>query len=150
MTTPAHNGKITHTYWVNYPAHEPREGDPNYVDFEAYRRRTKDTAKCAMGIHRNDFSECVGQLELHHSHIEFSLQNGVNLEWLEIDYPGVSDPHHVGAWVESAQNLLWLCEWHHRGAGGVHVASSSDYEAEKYVRHLITAKNEIPKSLGIQ
>jgi hypothetical protein len=43
----------------------------------------------------------------------------------------------VGAWVESADNLQWLCEFHHRGHGGVHIASSSDYEAERYVRGLI-------------
>jgi len=54
------------------------------------------------------------------------------------DYPGVSDPNKVGEWVESALNLLWLCEFHHRGHGGVHVASSSDFEAEKYVRGLIS------------
>jgi hypothetical protein len=138
MTTPAHDGRITHSYWIHYPEHEPRRGDPNYTDFEAYRRRTEKTAKCSVGQHRNDFSECSGGLELHHSHIEFSLTNGVNLAWLEVDYPGVSDPDHVGKWVESADNLLWLCEWHHRGAGGVHVASSSDYEAEHYVAHLIS------------
>jgi hypothetical protein len=88
-------------------------------------------------LHRNDYSECHGGLELHHSHVEFSLQNGVDLAWLEKDYPGISDPDTVGAWVESADNLLWLCEFHHRGHGGVHVSSASDFEAEKYVKGLI-------------
>lgn len=123
---------------MHYPEHPAREGDPHYVDFEAYRKRTKATAKCAIGLHRNDFSECAGGLELHHAHVEFSLQNGVDLQWLETDYPGISDPEHVGAWVESASNLMWLCEFHHRGHGGVHVASASDFEAEKYVRGLIS------------
>jgi hypothetical protein len=97
-----------------------------------------------MGAHRSDFSECTldRPLELHHAHIEFSLQNGVDLKWLEVDYPGVSNPDEVGAWVESASNLLWLCEFHHRGAGGVHTASASDYEAEKYVRSLISSIND--------
>jgi len=137
MSTPAHDQKVTRSYTVHYPEHLPRKSDPHYRDFDAYRRRTKKTAKCSIGEHRNDFSECAGTLELHHSHIEFSLQNGVDLKWLEKDYPGVSDPNKVGEWVESAQNLLWLCEFHHRGHGGVHVASSSDFEAEKYVRGLI-------------
>ena len=137
MSTPAHDQKVTRSYTVHYPEHLPRKSDPHYRDFDAYRRRTKKTAKCSIGEHRNDFSECAGSLELHHSHIEFSLQNGVDLKWLEKDYPGVSDPNKVGEWVESAQNLLWLCEFHHRGHGGVHVASSSDFEAEKYVRGLI-------------
>lgn len=134
----AHDQKVTHSYSIHYPAHSPREGDPNYVDFEAYRRKTVKAAKCSVGAHRDDYSECVGGLELHHAHIEFALQNGVNLRWLERDYPGVSDPASVGAWVESADNLMYLCEFHHRGHGGVHVASASDYEAERYVQGLIS------------
>lgn len=133
----AHDQNVTHHYLIHYPPHPPRTSDPHYVDFEHYRRTTHATAKCAIGEHRNDFTECEGLLELHHAHVEFSLQNGISLEWLEKDYPGISDPDTVGAWVESAQNLLWLCTFHHVGAGGVHVVSSSDYEAEKYVRGLI-------------
>jgi len=136
----AHTQSEAHKYVMHYPAHPARTADPHYVDFEAYRARTKATAACAVGQHRNDFSECSldKPLELHHAHVEFALQNGVDLSWLERDYPGISDPSSVGAWVESAQNLLWLCEFHHRGHGGVHVASASDYEAEKYVKGLIS------------
>jgi hypothetical protein len=134
----AHTQVSSHKYLMHYPEHPARKDDPHYVDFEAYRKKTKTEAKCAIGEHRNDYSECSGGLELHHAHIEFSLQNGVDLKWLEADYPGISDPDHVGSWVESADNLLWLCEFHHRGHGGVHVATASDYEAEKYVRELIS------------
>ena len=83
MSTPAHDQKVTRSYTVHYPEHLPRKSDPHYRDFDAYRRRTKKTAKCSIGEHRNDFSECAGSLELHHSHIEFSLQNGVDLKWLD-------------------------------------------------------------------
>jgi hypothetical protein len=139
MTVEKHDQNVTHRYIVHYPAHPERTSDPHYVDFNHYRQKTKDTAQCSVGLHRNDFSECTldQPLELHHSHVEFSLQNGVELKWLEVDYPGISDPDSVGAWVESAANLEWLCEFHHRGAGGVHTAAASDYEAEKYVRGLI-------------
>jgi len=138
----AHDQVITNSYVVHYPPHEPRESDPHYKDFNAYRAHTKDAAKCAIGEHREDFSECDGGLELHHAHIEFSLQNGVDLKWLEADYPGVSNPEIVGEWVESAANLIWLCEKHHRGVGGIHHASASDFEAEKYVRNLIGKKDK--------
>lgn len=40
--------------------------------------------------------------------------------------------------MESAANLEWLCEFHHRGHGGVHVASSADFEAEKFIKGLIS------------
>lgn len=137
--TDAHDQAETHRYTVRFPAHPAREDDPHYRDFEAYRRRTHATAQCAVGAHRGDFTECSldKPLELHHTHVEFALQNGVDLAWLERDYPGISNPDDVGAWVESAENLTWLCEFHHRGHGGVHVASAADFEAEKYVRGLI-------------
>lgn len=134
----AHEQGVTRHYTLHYPEHPARKDDPHYVDFEAFRKRTKADAQCAIGKHRNDFSECAGQLELHHAHVEFALQNGVDLRWLEADYPGISDKANVGAWVESGDNLEWLCEFHHRGHGGVHIASASDFEAEKYVRGLIT------------
>jgi hypothetical protein len=148
--TEEHDQLVSHRYVVHFPDHEPRRGDPTYRDFNAYRRRTKATAKCAIGEHRDDFSECdlENPLELHHAHIEFALQNSIDLKWLAKDYPGVDDPKKVGAWVESGDNLLWLCRAHHRGPGGVHVASASDYEASKYIRHLISAyeKDDINKA----
>ena len=135
--TKAHDQKVTHRYVVHYPEHLPREGDPHYVDFEAYRRRTEATAVCAFAQATGVTSECRGGLELHHSHVEFSLQNGIDLAVLEKAYPGISDPTQVGAWVESAENLEWLCMWHHRGQGGKHSAAVADYEAERFVRGLI-------------
>jgi hypothetical protein len=139
----AHGQVVTRRYVLHYPAHPAREQDPHYADFEHYRRAHIATARCAVGAHRGDYSECSSGdssdgLELHHAHVEFALQNGVELAWLERDYPGISDPSQVGAWVESALNLAFLCEFHHRGHGGVHVASASDYEAEKYVRGLVS------------
>lgn len=137
--TDAHDQRVTHHYVVHYPPHDPREGDPHYRDFEAYRRRTHATARCAFAVSAGTDAECDHDhpLELHHSHIEFSLQNGVDLSVLEREYPGVSDPSTVGAWVESAQNLEWLCVFHHRGPGGKHTAAAADYEAQRFVRNLI-------------
>ncbi len=140
---PAHSQAITHHYMMHYPEHPARTNDPHYKDFEALRAQLKanpNTWQCAIGAHRNDFSECdsAHPLELHHAHVEFALQNGIDLAWLEKDYSGISDPTMVGAWVESANNLIVLCQFHHRGTGGVHVASASDYEASHYVRGLIS------------
>ena len=137
MTVPAHDQAVTRHYVVRYPDHPERKSDPHYADFNSFRRRTHKTAKCAIGLHRNDFSECGGQLELHHTHVEFALQNGIDLAWLEVDYPGISNPDSVGAWVESGTNLMWLCLRHHRGDNGIHVLSSADFEAQKYVKGLI-------------
>jgi hypothetical protein len=81
-------------------------------------------------------------LELHHAYVEFSLQNGIELSALEKDFPGISDPSQVGAWVESDVNFRWLCVFHHRAAGGAHTASHSDWTAEQYVRGLISPPNK--------
>ena len=70
--------------------------------------------------------------------MEFSLQNGVSLTALEKDYPGISDPSQVGAWVESEQNFRWYCAYHHRSQAGAHSASHSDFEASAYVYGLIS------------
>ncbi len=135
---PAHDQNTTRHYQLHFPPHPPREDDPHYRDFEAFRRRTKDTARCQFAVDTGDDSECRGGLELHHTHVEFSLQNGVDLARLEHLYPGISNPHEVGAWVESAANLMWLCAFHHRGHGGVHTAAAADFEASKWVRGLIS------------
>ena len=135
--TAAHDQAETRHYLMHYPEHPAREDDPHYADFEAYRRRTHTTAVCKFAEETGDASECHGTLELHHAHVEFSLQNGIALERLEHLYPGISDPSTVGAWVETADNLIWLCAWHHRGHGGVHTAAAADYEASKWVRGLI-------------
>ena len=159
----AHDQVESHRYTVHYPPHPARKDDPHYVDFDHYHRTHGPTARCAialrfepggapaplLGGHGGYPKRLIGDgelaagcdltrpIELHHAHVEFSLQNGVDLAVLEKDYPGISDPTQVGAWVESEANFEWLCVFHHRGHGGVHVAAASDFEAERYVRGLI-------------
>jgi hypothetical protein len=132
----AHDASTSHRYTVHYPEHGPRPSDPHYKDFEAYKKKYKSTAKCYVG-ERAGISSCAGGLELHHSHIEFSLTNGVNFEALEKDYPGISTDQ-VGQWIESDPNLRWLCTFHHRGHGGAHVATHSDWESQLYVTGLLS------------
>lgn len=160
----AHDGKVSHGYTIHYPAHPARKDDPHYVDFDHFHRKFGPTARCAfavrfepegaaaplLGGHGGYAHRLIGEgelragcdlahpMELHHAHVEFSLQQGVDLAVLEADYPGISDPAQVGAWVESADNFEWLCVFHHRGHGGVHVAAAADFEAERYVRGLIS------------
>lgn len=148
----AHDAPQTHHYLVHFPPHPARTKDPHYVDFNHYHNKTRSTARCYVG-ERIGFGGCVDAqgnpctidkegkqsgLELHHAHVEFSLQNGVSLEALEKDYPGISKIDEVGAWVETEANFRWLCVFHHRGASGAHTASHSDWEASQYVMGLIS------------
>lgn len=148
----AHDGKQTHHYTVHFPPHPARTSDAHYVDFHHYHTKYRPTARCFIGekIGFDDCRDAQGEpvtisadgqqsgLELHHAYVEFSLQNGVDLAALEKDFPGISNPDEVGAWVESDVNFRWLCVFHHRGAGGAHTASHSDWTAEQYVRGLIS------------
>lgn len=153
---PAHEQAETHRYVVHFPPHPARKDDPHYVDFDHYHRSHRARARCYVG-ERIGFGDCrddMGRpcvidangtqsgLELHHSHVEFSLQNGIDLAALEKDFPGVSDRTNVGAWVESDVNFRWLCCFHHRGPGGAHTASHSDWEASQYVPGLISGVSD--------
>lgn len=139
---PAHEQKVTHSYVLSYPAHEPRESDPHKPDFEEWKRRRREegTYYCDFAHdHRGgDTSECdmENPLEAHHSKIEFAMVNEVDLALLEKDYPGISQ-QEIGAWLDSAPNLTLYCRNHHRGPMGVHSASYSDFTSEMYVRNLI-------------
>jgi hypothetical protein len=147
----AHDHQVHNSYVIHYPDHAPREGDPQYKDFNAYHRKTRKTARCHVG-QRIGYESCKDAqgnpcppagdsqpgLELHHAHIEFALLNGVSLTALEMDYPGVSDPESVGKWVESAENLRWLCVHHHRGLAGAHKVAHSDWEGSRYINGLIS------------
>jgi hypothetical protein len=156
---PAHDQAITHHYVVHFPPHPARVSDPHYKDFNAYHNKTRATARCYVG-ERVGYGDCLDAqgnaclpladggeqpgLELHHAHVEFSLQNGISLTALEQDYPGISDPTQVGSWIESGANFRWLCVFHHRGQGGAHTASHADFEASLYVFGLIS-----PKAAGL-
>lgn len=161
----AHDAQQTHRYVMHFPPHAPRTGDPHYKDFHAYHKKYGPGARCAFAVHatladdeaperqtkepyrlvgpgeKRAGCDITHPIELHHSHVEFSLQNGVDFAILEKDYPGISNPNEVGAWVESGANFTWYCCWHHRGAGGAHSAAASDFEAERYVNGLISKVN---------
>ncbi len=152
VATPAHDQTESHHYIVHFPAHPARVNDPHYKDFDAYHRKNRPTARCYIGEHIG-FADCKDAqghpvtidangeqsgIELHHAHIEFALQNSVDLAALEVDYPGISNPDEVGAWVETGANFRWLCVFHHRAEGGAHTASHSDWEAGQYVLGLIS------------
>lgn len=152
--TPAHVQVSSHRYWVHFPPHPARVDDPHYKDFDHYHRTTRPTARCYVG-ERIGFDECLDAkgasvvvgadgeqsgLELHHAHIEFALQQGVDLGALEADYPGISDPDSVGAWVETGANFRWLCVRHHRAEAGAHTITHSDWEAGQYVPGLIAGQ----------
>lgn len=135
--TPAHEQSIANRYVISYPEHSAREGDPHYKDFHAFHKKHSATAKCAWAVETGDFTDCdtAHPIELHHAHVEFAVQNAINLVRLEHAYPGISNPDDIGAWVESGDNFVWLCARHHRAQdGGIHHLAAADYEASKWLQ----------------
>ena len=139
----AHRQTFTHHYTVRYPAHDPRACDPHRHDFLEWKRRRKDsgTWNCdfAMGHRGGDPAECdlSRPLEAHHKLVELAMMNEVDFALLEADFPGIS-AQSIGEWIDSDVNLTLLCVAHHRGPGGVHTASFSDFGSEYFVRDLIS------------
>jgi hypothetical protein len=146
--TEAHDQRTTNHYVIHYPAHEPRESDPNYAAFTAYHRVHEATSTCFVGA-RLGLDQCADVkghrmldqpghpgLELHHRILEFATINAVDLVAFAVDY-GKMSLSELLAWAESEENFMWLCAKHHRGAGGIHHAAAADWSAELYIRDLI-------------
>lgn len=102
-----------------YPEHSPRENDPHYHIFNSARARLERLGKLKCWINNKD---CHGGIELHHSLVEFSLTNGVDIHRFEELYPefNIIDDESFLNFVEGEGNLLPLCMFHHRSSGGIH------------------------------
>lgn len=128
----AHDQMTTLHIMAHIPEHEPRTDDPHYHLFEQAKARIKKQGlwKCAIG---DDL--CGGGMELHHSHVEFSQINAVDVDKVErILGLHFADDEEFQAWVESPGNLEVLCANHHRTHYGVHVIPSALWEALRFHR----------------
>jgi hypothetical protein len=137
----AHEQAESHRYVMHFPEHAPREDDPHYKAFEAYRRHSKDTAVCYVG-QRAGHDSCAGGLELHHAVLEFATANAADPAALHRDFPEIAEDataEQIADWLESSPGeFRWLCAFHHRGHGGAHTASHADWTAQLYVPGLIS------------
>lgn len=144
-TTPAHDQMTTLHVLAHVPEHEPREQDPHYHLFEQAKARLKRQGlwKCAIG---DDL--CGGQLELHHSHVEFSQVNAVDPARIEkalglhfaddeaFPFSGkVYDIEVAGSRSFVTSDLVvHNCVNHHRTHYGVHVIPSALWETLRWHR----------------
>jgi hypothetical protein len=123
--TPAHDQHQTIQLLRHYPEHEPRKGDPNYAEFEHVRGRLKAQGllRCAVGN-----EDCAGQMQLHHSSVEFAYINAIDVVALDVVLGlDLTDATFV-QWVESPGNLEPLCQAHHVGILGVHCIPTADWD----------------------
>ena len=128
--TEAHDQRLTLHLVTHVPAHEPREDDPHYHLFEQVKARMKRQGlwKCVIN---DDY--CGGNVELHHSHIEFSQQGGADLDKVNAQLGlHLDSDEEFQVWIESPGNLEPLCEVHHRTHFGVHVIPGPLWEPLRY------------------
>lgn len=126
----AHDQRMTVHILTHVPEHEPREDDPHYHLFEQAKARMKRQGlwKCAIN---DDY--CGGNIELHHSHIEFSQANASDLKKVNEAFGlHLEKDDDFQAWIESPGNLEALCEVHHRTHYGVHVLPGPLWEPLRY------------------
>jgi hypothetical protein len=103
-----HTMNVTEHILECYPGHEPREGDPHYKHFNAARVRLKRLGMLRCWIGNTD---CAGQIELHHTMVEFALTNGVDVQKFEEEYPefAIRSDEEFLTWCQGEGNLTPLC-----------------------------------------
>lgn len=138
--TAEHDAMQTLHILTHVPEHAPREDDPHYRLFEAAKARLKRQGlwKCVIGD-----SRCGGEMELHHTHVEFSLINSADplkiQQALGLHFESDED---FQKWAESPGNLEVLCATHHRTKLGVHVLPAALWEANRWMRDDTAAAGE--------
>ena len=128
--TEAHDQRMTVHILTHVPEHQPRENDPHYHLFNQAKARMKRQGlwKCAIN---DDY--CGGNIELHHSHIEFSQVGSEDLNRVNEAFGlHLAGDDAFQSWIESPGNLEALCEVHHRTHYGVHVLPGPLWEPLRY------------------
>ena len=135
--TAAHHTTQTLRIEFFYPEHAPRERDPHYHVFNETRRRLKRLGALKCWI---DNADCRGSIELHHSLVEFSLANIVDVDHFRALYPEFhieSDAAFLD-WINAEANLLPLCSLHHRGVLGIHSVLYSGWVVQRFMKAGVT------------
>jgi hypothetical protein len=144
--TEAHEQRMTVHILSHVPEHQPRESDPHYHLFMQAKARMKRQGlwRCAIN---DDY--CAGNIELHHTHIEFSQSNAMDLKRVNEAFGmHLDDDDEFQAWIESPGNLEPLCEVHHRTHYGVHMLPHPLWEPLRYRKHATKASAEIESVEG--
>lgn len=156
--TPAHKQRVTYTIEEWFPAHLPRKNDPHYAVFNATRKRLKKLGRLICwrcGIADGELlkdedgaaTATKASIELHHSVVEYSLANAVDIEEFGKLYPEmhVQDDETFLQFVESEGNLLPLCVKCHRGKQGIHCCQYPGWLLERFKKQGVPAIVQVVK-----
>lgn len=123
------------------PAHGPRVETPEYAKAHHTLVYTLNKPCIVCGVTRrslknpkkNPFNATA--IETHHAHIERSLAAACDWRKVHVDFPSVYDDASLMRWVDSPENLIVLCDQHHRSVEhGIHHLLPADWNIQRYLR----------------
>lgn len=137
----AHETEVTVRFIERWPDHEPREDDPYYHLFHAAKKRMKEMGLLKCNV-ESDYH--YGNIELHHSKVEFAHANDIDIEKFNHAYGLHLNDKEFKEFVEGPGNLEPLCTLHHRGQEGVHSLPEPEWNVLRTAKdphHVIEAQS---------
>lgn len=122
------------------PPHPPREETPAYAQAHHHLTKVLDSP-CAMCGVRNSTLHIPAEnpfgataLETHHYPIERSLLDACDPKKIGVVFPQVKDRASLEAFVDSENNLMVLCDIHHRDPlHGIHHLTPQDFFIQPFL-----------------
>ncbi len=102
------------------PPHPPREQTPMYMRSHHHLVYTLDTPCAICGVRNTTLADPrenpfhAQAIETHHYPIERSLLNACDPRKVHIIFPQVKDHTSLEAFIDSEENIMVLCDIHHR------------------------------------
>lgn len=122
------------------PPHPPREDTPIYRAAHHHLVDELDTPCRVCGVRKSTLADPrhnplgATQLETHHLPVERSLIDACDWQKVARDYPAVTCQEALLDWVDSAENLVVLCDVHHRSVEhGIHHLLTQDWAIQPYL-----------------
>lgn len=129
------------------PPHPPREETPEYAQTHKLLVFDKDTPCKVCQVRHSDLADPkraadptinrygAKAIETHHYPIERSLLFAVDWRKVHDDFPAVYNQHSLEVWIDSPENMLVLCDQHHRSpVMGIHHLLTQDWRVQQYLR----------------
>jgi len=121
------------------PPHPPRTETPIYTKSHHHLIYELDTPCRVCGVKHSTLGDPLENLygatamETHHYPIERSLLDACDWRKISAKFPAVQSLTDVEAWVDTEENLIVLCDQHHRGRVGIHRLSTADWVIQEYL-----------------
>jgi hypothetical protein len=122
------------------PPHPPRTETPRYRAAHHQLVVVEDRPCTVCGVRQSTLHDPTQNpfkaraLETHHYPIERSLVDACDWRKVAAVYPAVTGPEALMEWVDSPDNLLVLCDVHHRSLSmGIHHLVVQDWMIQRFL-----------------